>query len=490
MKSERGSLLIEVLVAAVILLVGVLTALTAMAAANKLTLVSERHTAMVQRAQYELERLKSLPNNQLALTGTTASWSTTSSSPTYVNDPAGTCPTTGSGAAPTYQPDHSSGGSTATESLVINGCSYQIGGTTTPVTSGTVAPVTAWSDGQQSGNIYDFITWAADPTCSETQTPGSDCQTTNDYKRITIVVTINGVTAPGPAIVSSILPNPNNSSSQNLFTNPDTTCLNSSNQTVNCSNTLTGTPVQYFLSDTPYTSGSPGVPSCSGNNLHDTLVNLLGLLGIAPVPDALGTTLPSGSCGTTGTTGGTGTTGTATTPCYSLDILSGCHGGLLQGLQFATNTPSGSNGCGSGPPSDNTKSHSWVTPGISNGTTVDLNGTGALTAYLENSSGVAVNVNVCLGLYVVPGGLLGELLGNLLSTPIGVTVGASVSAQAGIPTPVSFNFNTGATAAVSGNILGVARVEVVLWITAAAGTNVSLAYDQAQFASQLTLMTT
>ena len=479
-RNERGSLLIEVLVATTILLVGVLTALTAMAAERKLTLVSERRTTMVERAQLELERLKSLPNNQVALTGTSTSWSSTSSDPTYVNAPAGSCPS-GGGAAPTYQPDHSTGGSTATEQLVVDGCTYVVNGTTTTISSGSVAPVTPWSDGQLSGNIFDFVTWTSDPSCSQTTTPGSDCQTTNDYKRVTIVVTINNATSPSAAIVSAYLPNPNQSSNQNLFLNPDTTCLNSQDQTVKCSNTLSGTPVQYFLSDTPYTSSSPGTPSCSGNSLHNTLVSLLGL---APVPDLLGTTLPTGSCGTTGATGTAGTT-----PCYSLSLLSGCQGGLLQGLQLVTNTPSGSTGCGSGPPSDDTKSHSWVTPGIPLGTTVNVNGNGAVTAYLQNSSGVAVNVNLCLGLYVVPGGLLGQLLGNLLSTPIGVTVSASVSAQAGVPTPVSFNFNTGGTAAVSGNILGLARIEVVLWITASAGTNVSLAYDQAQFASQLTLMT-
>jgi hypothetical protein len=69
-----------------------------------------------------------------------------------------------------------------------------------------------------------------------------------------------------------------------------------------------------------------------------------------------------------------------------------------------------------------------------------------------------------------------------------VTVGASVTAQAGVPTPVSFNFNTSPSAAVNLNIAGT-RIEVVLWVTASAGTNVSLAYDQAQLASQLTLMT-
>ena len=38
---------------------------------------------------------------------------------------------------------------------------------------------------------------------------------------------------------------------------------------------------------------------------------------------------------------------------------------------------------------------------------MNLTGTGGMTTYLESSSGVSVNVTVCMGLYVVPGGILG-----------------------------------------------------------------------------------
>jgi hypothetical protein len=251
---------------------------------------------------------------------------------------------------------------------------------------------------------------------------------------------------------------------------------------------MVGTPIQYFLSDTPYpgsggSGGSPGVPPCTGNNLHKTLVSLL---GVAAAPDLLGSSLPSGVC-----TDSSSGVPTPTTPCYALDLSGGCQGvagpGLpsvpIGGLPFV---PTGSASCGS-PPLDNTKSHSWVTPGVPAGTTINLKGTGSMTAYLMSGSGVAVNVNVCLGLYIVPGGLLGSLLGNLLSTPIGATVTASVTAQAGVPTPVSFNFNVGSAGQIVGSLLGT-RIEVVVWLAASASTNVSLAYDQAQFASQLTLM--
>jgi hypothetical protein len=109
-----------------------------------------------------------------------------------------------------------------------------------------------------------------------------------------------------------------------------------------------------------------------------------------------------------------------------------------------------------------------------------------------STSGVAVNVKVCLGLYLVPGGLLGSLTGNLLQSPIGVAVSASVTAQAGVPTPVSFNFNTGLSSVDQingGGLLGLPRVELVVWLAASASTNVSFVYDQANFASQITLMT-
>jgi hypothetical protein len=131
-----------------------------------------------------------------------------------------------------------------------------------------------------------------------------------------------------------------------------------------------------------------------------------------------------------------------------------------------------------------------VTPGIPSGTTLNLNGTGSTTVYLMAGGGVAANVTLCLRLYFVPGGVLGSLTGNLLATPIGATVTANVTAQAGAPTPVSFNFDVGSTAQIVGGGSPLPQIEVVYWLQASAGTNVSLSYDQAQFASQLTLMTT
>jgi prepilin-type N-terminal cleavage/methylation domain-containing protein len=467
-RSEDGFTLIEVLVAALVLVIGIGAMVATFNAARRLTLVGERQSSMAHRAQAELERIKSLPYSEIALTGTSPSWSSNAGDYTYVSAPSGTCPSAPSGAAPTYQPDHSQLGTTAYP-LVINGCTYTLNGTQTTLTGGQLAPVTPWTDGRFSGNVYDFVTWYSDPTCSQTSTPGSACPTTNDYKQVTIVVTLTGATQPShPAILSAFLPNPDQNSSQNLLTSGSTYCGSTGQQP--CTNTLTGTPVQYFLCDSSYSGSSCSPPPCTGNNLHDTLV-ALGL--IAPAPDLLGSTLPTGSC--------TNSTGTPTPPCYGLDILTGC-----QGLPIV---PTGNSTCGS-PPANNSEAHSWVTPGIPSGITVNLTGNGSLTTYIESASGVSVNATVCLGIYLVPGGLIGALTGNLLSQPIGVAVSASATAQVGVPTPVSFDFNLGTADAIAGGgILGLPRIEAVVWIAASASTDVQLAYDQAGFASQLTLVT-
>jgi Tfp pilus assembly protein PilE len=481
LKDQDGFTVIEMLVAAVILIVGVLTTLVALNSSRQLTLVAERNTSIQHRAQLELERVKTLPYSQIALTGGSSQWSTTSTDYTYVNNPSGTCPGTSSGPAPTYQPDQS-GSSSATESLVINGCNYTINGNSQTLSGGTIAPVTSWSGGGLSGNVYDFITWASDPTCSQTASPGSICPTSNNYKRVTIVVTLDGASQPSkPAIVSDFVADPNAippgapaNSAQNPIGNPSTHCVDSNGNTITCSNTLIGTPIQYFLTDTGYT-GTYGTPSCSGNNEHQTLVSYLsGLLNLAPVPDLLVTGLPPGTC--------TDGSGNPTPPCFALNL--GCNGG--GGLPIVSN---GSSTCGS-PPADNTKSHSWVAPAVPVGSTVNLSGAGSMTTYLQSGNGVAVNAKVCLGLYIIPGGVLGSLTGNLLAHPIGAVVSASVSVAAGVPTPVSFNFNVGQAASISSTVLNIARVEVVVWVAASASTHVNLAYDQAQMASQLTLITT
>ncbi len=469
MRREEGFSLIELLVAITVLLVGTVAAISAFDAGRRLSSVAERQTSIAHRAQLELERVASLPYSQVGLTASPAASAAPTDPGYYVTMPASACPAAPAGVPPTYQPDHAPGGSTVTEPLVVDGCTYGA----TAFVGGTVAPSQPWSDATSSGYVYDYITYARDPNC----TGGTICPTDRDYKRVTVVVTISGVAQPtAPALVSTYIADPNaiptgapSNSQQNPLQSPNTECGNGGGAQVLCNNALSGTPITYFLSDTPYGSGySP--PSCSGNNLHPTLLSALSSL-LTGSPDQLIASPPTGAC--------------STPPCFALNL--GC--ATTPGVPLVPASGASSGSCGA-PPADNTKTHTWVAPAVPAGTTLNLNGTGGVTTYLESSSGVAVAATVCLGLYIVPGGLLGGVLGSLLSQPIGVIAQAHVTAAAGVPTPVSFNFNVGQAAAISSTVLNLARVEVVVWVAASAATNVGLAYDQAQLASQITLMAT
>lgn len=285
----------------------------------------------------------------------------------------------------------------------MNGCSYTsaVNGNSTTITptQGTIQPVTAWSaptntGGTSTGNVHDFVTWAADPTCSQTSTPGSLCSTTNDYKRVTVVVTLNGATQPtNPAIVSGLITQP--STGRNPGTSSGTVCTENGQQ-IPCTQCTTNC-----------TTTNP--PPCTGTG-----------------------------CGPP-----------ASSPCYA---------------------PQGA-------------SLSWLTPAVPVGTSLTLTGTGNVTLYLEQTSGSAVTTNLCIGLYVVPGGILGGTL-----APIGVAFTNSMTLVSGVPTPVTLNFSSGLGTA-GYLVSGIAGTDVELVTSAqASSTPVQILNDPTLgFTDQATL---
>src|SRR2546421_7571087 len=64
---QRGFTIVEVMVAALVLAVGIAGLIGAFDSARKLSLLSERRTAMAHRAQLEIERLQTYPYSQLAM---------------------------------------------------------------------------------------------------------------------------------------------------------------------------------------------------------------------------------------------------------------------------------------------------------------------------------------------------------------------------------------------------------------------------------------
>ena len=448
MKSRQdGFTLIEVLVAVMLIAIGILSVVGVLNMSRRLTLVAERQTTLTHQAQQELERVAALPYGQIALT-TTPSHSTDASNPDfYVN---GT----------NFQYDRTD--SSKVEPLVVDP-----GGVLTPAGDGSTS---TWSAGSLSGKVYTFVTWHYDSVCGTGTT--ALCSSSQDYKRVTVMVTLNHATHPSKPVMASTIvadpkaaPNGYTSGTTNPLRSPDSKCLDPSGAQISCTGFNNGTPVTYFLTDTPYSSSYQ--PPATGNNDHCTILALLG----CPKTDQLITSVP--------TTGGTAP------PCFSLDI--GCLTGGGLDLPHPS-TDAGS--CGS-PPSNNAKAHSWVAPAVPVGSTVNLTGAGGMTAYLQSASSVNVSAKLCLAVYIVPTGLLGSLTGSLLgTTQVGATVTADVQASAGVPTPVSFQFNLGSAAQLSSTVLNQVRIQLVVWLAASAGTDVALVYDHPQFASQVELITT
>ncbi len=463
---EHGFTLIELLVATMLLVVAITAVIGLFDAARRLSAVAERRTTMVHRAQRELERVESLPFAQAAMVAAPAHSTAATSPDFYVAD----------GPPPTFQYDRTSG---AAEPLAVDAANGTIAKTGTP-----------WSDGRLSGTVYDFVTWASDANCAG----GTICTATQDYRRVTIEVTLDGAAYPSrPAVAASVIADPNATpsgapanSAQNPLQSPTTQCQNGAGQTVACTNGLgTGTPNTYFLYDTPGMTFAGSLfgaynavrqPIAGSHTTHPTiaalnslactpLVALLPLVAGCQNPDLMGPTPPPQDASTP-----------AVPDCYSSEL--GC---LASGGRPLLRDSSSCAVANPWTQSNNSKGAFWVTPPLGAATT--LTGDGGMTLYTQTANGAAASATICVGLYVVPASLLG-----LITVPP-VQLGAlayTAVAWPGAATPVSFNFNflgTGTTRLVAaGN-----RIGVRVWVAASASTDLTLIYDHPQFASELQL---
>jgi hypothetical protein len=174
LRDERGITVVEVMVAAVLMVVGVIALLTTFDGSRDLVSTSEKNGIAAHRGQLEVEKALSLDYRNIALTSAPAH-SGSSSSPDYFANSDGT-----------YQWDQAPSPKPADPMIV-------------DTTDGAVVHVSTWNDGQSrlSGSIYRYVTWIDDP-----HVPGAQ-----NAKRITVAVTVDNVGVAGlkkPVIVSSI----------------------------------------------------------------------------------------------------------------------------------------------------------------------------------------------------------------------------------------------------------------------------------------------
>src|SRR3954464_4940708 len=174
LRDERGMTVVEILVAASLMVVGVIAMLATFDGSRDLVSTSEQNGIAAHRGQLEVEKALSLDYANIALTST-PTHAGSSSSPDYYANPDGS-----------YQWDQSASPKPA-DAMVVD------------ATGGALVHVSTWTDGQSrlSGSIYRYVTWIDEP-----HVPGAQ-----NAKRITVAVTVDNIGVAGPkkpVLVSSI----------------------------------------------------------------------------------------------------------------------------------------------------------------------------------------------------------------------------------------------------------------------------------------------
>jgi type II secretory pathway pseudopilin PulG len=262
--NQDGFTIIEVLIAALILVLGAIATFGVLVSASQSTQRAKASQVALDRAQQELEALRSLSDEELALTSTPGH-ETSEESPNYrvLNGKFALK----KGSAPSEYKE-----------LVANG------GVRYPdeiLEKGVVSPgPTSFTSGGVSGKVYRYIVWRNDASCSSETCPGEQ-----DYKQIIVAVRLNSTASkstPGSYVeVQSNFVDPEHSAADNPIAGSEGVV----------------TAQQFFLSDTPCSStGTTSRQEISGDHLlHNTLgscANGLQTGKTEGAPDALLTGAP------------------------------------------------------------------------------------------------------------------------------------------------------------------------------------------------------
>lgn len=212
---EGGFTVVEVLVAVLVLTVGLITLVAAFDPARRLGTTAEMRQVASGMAEQEIQRVQALPWAKIALASApTVNSGATAKDPThYISN--GPCIGTGPVTSPCYQWDWSTVSSA--EGLDVDATNAD--GTANPQAWTTTVNTSSGAT-RFSGKTYRFITWANDTECTQTA-----CGGTNDYKRVTVAVTVNGLTTP--IVESTLVTNPvaSNGASNDPLADPSVTCV-------------------------------------------------------------------------------------------------------------------------------------------------------------------------------------------------------------------------------------------------------------------------
>ena len=419
MRREQGFTVFEGLMAALLLVVGVIAVFSAFDGSRLLGSVAETKQVAARRAEAEIERLRSVGWAALRL----------DTSPGTFADSRGTS------ASASYSPP---GGGTA-EALVVAATAC-----TAAAPCVTTGP-TPWSDGATRGNIYRYVTQAADTLC------GTACSSagTVDHRRVTVAVTVTGRDGPANAqVLSTIMIDPAaQPSGTQTASNPVQTTAGT---TIGAS---TGTT--YYFTDTPV--GAAYSAPASDHVARGTFAAGSG------IPDQLRTAAPSAPLAVDHL---------HTAYTYSTDVAPGSAGGL--GLISSSSCSGGTT----------TTAHFWTTPVLNAGATVTATGNGALEVSMLSLGGLLSGGNLCVGVYdttldassrVTSRTLLGTRSYNLPAWP---------TAPELVAFPFRYLSGTQTASIVAGHRLG---VELTATVSPASG--LAMIYDHPDWPSAVQLET-
>jgi hypothetical protein len=449
---EDGLTVVEVTVAAMIMVIGGLAVLQLVDAAARNNYRSEQTQVVDNRLQEEIEKIKQVPYDQLALTGLPQDQSD-------IKDPRWR--TQGTNFAVTKQ-----GG--FAQPLVYNGSSLYAGGT---VSGGTIDPApTQFSNGDVHGNIYRSVVWENDPTCSEAQCPGNQ-----DLKRVIVAVRADTSAAVGarpyqevqgrvvnpqvqPADNEAPPPDGGDTSAPWTFFLTDTGCNNATRQAVTADHATHNTRA---ICDSGATNGNnPGAPDL--------------LYTSAPVLDPEAPIFD-----------------------YATDVEPSISPEGDKGLQMLPQDSAGCSGdalgvAGSDQEGDQKwrKIHRWLSPAIPSGYDVELNGQGTFSLWSQTVNSVSYSGKVCIWLFKRQV----NVLGVTTDTAIAPAAGGTYFTYSKSPWPstwselmISLAFQTGVHLT-SGNRLGLA-IAVDPSGTGDGTQGLQFMYDEPSFDTRLEMRT-
>lgn len=362
--------IVEALVAALIVVLMALGVMGLVSTGARNSYRAQQSQVLNDKLQAEIERIKQLPYQQIALTG----------APTSSAD--STLPTSRvSGTSFALNKDGSN-----QQPLVYNGSASHDQGETT-VSGGTVDPgPTPWSSGDVSGQVYRFVTWQQDTACTRCGNPW--------VKHLTVAITLDTTASGGTRVYQEF---------QSDVSNPD-------------ANVTTGgppgggtnaSPWTFWITDTPcnFSTRQPIVAHHASHNTRGTCSAGLKSGNNPGAPDLMFT---------------------QSTPIdnnyppdsqplyrYSNELLPTPDNGGNDGLQLR-NGPSCSGvvsnalgvAFGTLPliadildPQHYQKVHKWLAPPIPTGYDILFNGTGALNLWTRSVNGAVQPGKVCVYLF-------------------------------------------------------------------------------------------